>query len=168
MKKILIIASALMLCAVLVLATGCTQPAAQPVVTTTAATPVQTAAVATTVATLVPTTLASTTPGPTQTLQSVWAVDVQVASNGEAINPQIIMTFRGGKGMIVIPQINLKVTRSDGVVEEAKMTQPLSIGKTVSLPGTTSNNDRAEVSVYTPDGQFVKIFDAYIPFRSYN
>ena len=156
-----------MLCAVLVLATGCTQPASQPVATPVPTTVVATA-VPTTAATPVPTTLASTTPGPTQTLQSVWAVDVQVASNGEAINPQIITTFRGGKGMIVIPQINIKVTRSDGVVEEAKMNQPLSIGKSVSLPGTTSNNDRAEVWVNTPDGQLVKIFDAYIPFRSYN
>jgi len=165
MKKVLIIASALMLCAVLVLAAGCTQPAAQPV-TTTVPTTVETAA-ATTAATPVPTTL-STTPGPTETLQSVWAVDVQVRSNGEAINPQIVATFNGGKGMNVIPQILLKVTRSDGVVEQATMTQPLTVGKTVSLPGTTSNNDRAEVWVYTPNSGQVKIFDNYIPFRSYN
>jgi len=78
------------------------------------------------------------------------------------------MTVRGGKGMNVIPQINFKVTRSDGVVEEDKMTQPLSVGKTVSLPGTTSNNDRAEIWVNTLDGQLVKIYDAYVPFRSYH
>ncbi len=168
MKKVLIIASALILCAVLVFATGCTQPVSQPVVTTTAVPTTVEATVVTTAAPTAEPTTVSLTPGPTQTLQSVWAVDVQVASNGEAINPQIIMTFRGGKGMIVIPQINLKVTRSDGRVEEAKMTQPLSIGKAVSLPGTTSNNDRAEVWVNTPDGQLVKIYDAYVPFRSYN
>jgi hypothetical protein len=168
MRKILILATALLLCAVLLLATGCTQPRTEIPVTPTAATPDQTPVAATIVATTIPPTLPSTTPGPTQTLQSVWAVDVQVGSNGEAINPQIIMTFRGGKGMNVIPQINFKVTLSDGVVKEDKMTQPLSVGKTVSLPGTTSNNDRAEIWVCTPDGQNVKIYDAYVPFRSYH
>ena len=155
-----------MLCAVLVLAAGCTQPAPTPVATTVPTT-VATTVAATTVATPV-TTAASTTPGPVQTLQSVWAVNVEVRSNGEAINPQIIATFTGGKGQVVIPQIIIKVTRSDGVQEQATMVQPLTIGKAVSLPGTTSNNDRAEVWVQTPNGELVKISDSYIPFRSYN
>jgi hypothetical protein len=153
------------ICLVLLLVVaGCTQPAAP------AATPAPTA-VQTTVPAAVETTAAlvkSSTPGPTQTLPAIWGIEVQVASNGEAIDPQVITTFRGGKGLNVIPEIDITLTRSDGIVETGKMTQPLFIGKTVSLAGTSSNNDRAEVWAVTPQGDRVKIFDGYIPFRSYN
>jgi len=153
---------------VLALVAGCSQPAAAPV-----ATPVPTAVetlVETTAApTAVPTTIAdSLTPGPTQTMSEIWSIEVQVASNGEAINPTITTTLRGGKGMNVVPEIDVKITRSDGVVEEDRMIQPLYVGKSIALPGTTKNTDRAEVWAVTPNGEKVKIYDAYVPFRSYN
>ena len=161
----------------LLFAAGCTQPAAQPAATP-VPTEVQTAVPQTTVPPVVSTTVASVqTPGPTQTLPPIWGVDVQVNSNGEAINPQIIATFQGGKGLNVIPLIEVSVTRSDGTVESATMKQPLFIGKSVSLRGTYKTGasaeawgtkDRAEVWVTTPQGDRIKTFDAYIPFRSYN
>jgi hypothetical protein len=120
----------------------------------------------TTAPTPVPTTL-SFTPGPTQTLPEAWAVDVQVESNSQTIDPQVIATYRGGKGQNLIVGIDIRVTRSDGVVEDARMTQPLYVGKTVSLPGTRENKDRAEVWVLTPQGDRIKIYDAYVPFRQY-
>jgi len=163
MKKIPALLSVLIFCLVFALAAGCSQPAAPP------ATPVPTTietTTATSVPTPVPTTL-STTPGPTQTLPGAWVIDVQVASNSETIDPQIIVTFRGGKGQNLIPEIDVRVTRSDGVVENAQMTQPLYVGKSVSLPGTRQNNDRAEVWAITPQGDRVKIYDAYVPFRQY-
>jgi len=110
----------------------------------------------------------SPTPGPTETLPAVWEVEVQVQSNGMAIDPQVIMTFRGGNGMNLIPELDLEVIRSDGVVETATMTQPLFVGKTVSLAGTTQNQDRAVVWAVSPQGDRVKIVDQYVPFRSYN
>ncbi|MFZ1127340.1 hypothetical protein [Methanoregula sp.] len=151
----------------LLLVAGCTQPAAQqatPAPTTEPTTEVP----ATTAATAVPTTFVPATPGPTDTLQSNWAVSVQVQSNGQAINPQVIYTFNGGMGMNLIPEIDVMLTRSDGTVEIGNFTQPMSIGQTVSLPGTTGNNDRAEVWVITPQGDRVKIVDKYVPFRSYS
>ena len=168
MKKILTLALVLILSLVLVMAAGCAQPT-----TPTPATQVPTQAteeitIAPTEATPVPTTLASTTPGAVQTLPAIWNVDVQVNSNGEAIDPQIILTFRGGKGLNLIPEIDVHVTRSDGVIEDAKMKQPLYVGQTVSLPGTRENKDRAEVYAITPQGERIKIYDAYVPFRSYN
>ncbi|HNX17777.1 MAG TPA: hypothetical protein PKM50_05565 [Methanoregula sp.] len=153
----------------LLVAAGCTQPAAQATPTPTPTPePTIVETVATEAPTAVPTTLASTTPGPVQTLQSNWNVDIQVASNGKAIDPQVILTFRGGKGMNIIPEIDITLTRSDGTVVSDKMVQPLYVGKTVSLPGSTSNNDRAEVWVITPQGDRVKVIDKYVPFRSYN
>ncbi|HEX3001447.1 MAG TPA: hypothetical protein VHN82_03620 [Methanoregula sp.] len=166
MKKILVSALILGTCLILTLAAGCTQPAA-PVVT-----PVPTVVettVATPAPTPVPTTVAdSLTPGPTQSLPEIWSIEVQVGSNGEAINPQITTTLRGGKGMNVIPEIDVKVTKSDGTVETGRMVQPLHIGSSVVLGGTTKNTDRAEVWVVTPNSESVKIYDSYVPFRSYN
>jgi len=140
------------------LASGCSQPSAAPIATPSVTPPSAVAAA---------TTAALSTPGPTDTLPSSYLVDVKVSSNGQATNPQIILTFNGGNGMPTIPEIDFQVTRTDGVVETGKLTQPLSMGDTVSLAGTTGNNDRAEVWVVTPPGDRVKIIDQYVPFRSY-
>jgi len=151
----------------LLLVAGCTQTTSQqatPAPTTDVATEVPTAAATTAVST----TVTIATPGPTQTVASNWAVDVQVASNGQAIDPQVVLTFRGGKGMNVIPEIDLMLYKADGTVESDKMVQPLYVGKTVNLKGSTGNKDRAEVWVVTPQGDRVKVIDQYVPFRSYN
>jgi ABC-type transport system substrate-binding protein len=162
MKMNLYICGIIFLAALLLVA-GCTQsPAAAP-----SATPSAGQAAATTTAAAVAAEAASSTPGPVDTLQNAYAVDVSVASNGKATNPQIIMTFNGGNGMGVIPEIDFQVTRSDGVVENDKLTQPLSTGATLSLAATNSNTDRAEVWVITPSGDRVKIIDQYVPFRAY-
>ena len=165
MKKMLVIILALGFCLVLALVAGCSQPA------TPAATPAPTT-VATTEATVAPTSAPTTssdslTPGGVETLPEIWSIEVQVGGNGEAIDPQIITTLRGGKGMNVIPEIDVKVTRSDGVVETDRMVQPLSVGKSITLAGTTQNKDRAEVWAITPNGDKVKIFDNYVSFRSF-
>ncbi|MGA2121136.1 MAG: hypothetical protein ABSG49_03730 [Methanoregula sp.] len=166
MKKILVIALTLGFCLVLALVAGCSQPA------TPAATPAPTT-VATTEATVALTSAPTAssdflTPGGVETLPEIWSIEMQVGSNGESINPQITTTLRGGKGMNVVPEIDVKITRSDGVVETDRMVQPLSVGKNVVLAGTTKNTDRAEVWAITPNGDKVKIYDAYVPFRSYN
>ena len=149
----------------LLVAAGCTQPTAPPATTTPAG--VETIA---TVAPAPATTGASLTPGPTQTLPDVWGIEIQVESNGEAVDPQITVSCMGGKGLNVVPQLDVKVTRSDGVVETASITKPLYKGKSVSLRSTTAMGyrDRAEVWATNPQGERVKIYDAYVPFRSYN
>ena len=150
----------------LLFAAGCTQPAAP------AATPVPTAVetIATATPAPVTTTSASLTPGPVQTLPDAWSTEIQVASNGEAVDPLITVTYMGGKGLNAILQIDVKVTRSDGVVETGSITKPFYKGKSVSLRGTTKEGyvDRTEVWAYTPQGDKVKIYDAYVPFRTYN
>ena len=125
--------------------------------------------IATEVPTQVPTTL-SLTPGPTQTLPEVWGLEVQVYGNGEAINPKIIVSCQGGKGLNFIQQIDVRVTRPDGVVVTDVISKPLYKGKEVSLPITSQmgNVNRVEIWATTPQGDKVKIFDNYIPFRTYN
>jgi hypothetical protein len=78
------------------------------------------------------------------------------------------MTFNGGNGMNLVQEIDMQVTRTDGVVETGKLTQPLASGQTITLQGTTGNYDRAEVWVVTPQGDQVKIIDQYVPFRQYH
>jgi len=163
MKKILVIISALVLCVLLALAAGCTQP----VTTTGSSTP--TMAVTTAPATPPPTSPAVfSTPGPTQTLPSYWDIEVEVESNGYAPDPKIVTTVRGGQGLTYILQIDVKVTRTDGIVENGIIPSPLEIGNSVALNGTDKNHDRAEVWATDPQGTKVKIFDDYVPFRSYN
>jgi len=172
MKKILIAVSALVLMLVFSLGAGCSQPTQQ---TTTPPPTTEATAMPTTAATPEATTVAAvSTPGPVETLPSIWGMQVQVGSNGEAIDPQVIFTFRGGKGQNLIPEIDVRVTRFDGVVEDAKFATPFYVGETVSLPmtpennGVWSNKDRAQVWAITPQGQRVLLVDQYVPFAQYH
>jgi hypothetical protein len=146
----------------LLITAGCTQ-------TTPPVTPAPTIeTLATAVPTPVPTAFIPPTTEPVQTLPDIWSLEVQVYSNGEAINPMISVVNRGGKGLNFINQLDIKVTRSDGVIEEVSMVKPMYVGKTLELKGTTQNNDRVEVWAYTPENQRVKIVDQIVPFRSYH
>lgn len=165
MKKILMITTALVLCMVLVLAAGCTQPATSTVTPT--PTPVQTTAVSTPTASQ---TVASSTPGPTQTLPDNWNIEIQVVTDGQSWDPHIIVSCQGGKGLNFVQKIDVTVTGSDGVVVTGVMNKPLYKGQTVSLRSTNApgdKTDRVEVWATTPQGDKVKIFDAYVPFRTY-
>ncbi len=164
MNKTFVIASVLVLCTVFILAAGCTQttpptvtPTPTPVTTTEQQTPTPTP------------TVVSLTPGPTQTLPEIWNIDVQVQSNGVAIDPQMVVSCQGGKGLNFIQQIDVRVTRADGVVETGTITKPLYKGKSVSLPITSQMGkvNRVEVWATTPQGDRVKIFDDNVPFRQY-
>jgi hypothetical protein len=150
----------------LLITAGCTQttPPATP-------TPTVVETIAPEVPTALPTTL-SLTPGPTQMLPDIWSLDVQVEGNGEAINPQIITTIRGGKGQNFILMVDVKVTRADGKVETGSIPRQTTyrVGDSISLPVTSQmgNVNRVEVWATTPQGNKVKIFDDYVPFRTYN
>jgi len=76
----------------------------------------------------------------------------------------------GGKGLNFIQQVDVRVTRSDGIVENGNILKPLKVGDSVSLASTTAPGyaDRAEVWATDPQGTKVKIFDDYVPFRTYN
>ena len=90
--------------------------------------------------------------GPTQTLPSYWDIEIEVESNGYVPDPQIITTVRGGQGLSFIQQIDVKVTRTDGIVETGIIPKPLEVGDFVSLDGTDKNHHRAEVWATDPQG----------------
>jgi hypothetical protein len=148
------------------LACGCTRQAAPPATT----------APPTLAGTVIPSSTATparsySTPGATQTLPEEWDIEIQVESNGYAPDPKIITTVRGGNGLNFIQQIDVRVTRSDGIVENGIIPKPLYVGDFVALNGTDkpeNHGDRAEVWATDPTGEQVKIFDDYVPFRSYN
>ncbi|MFA4877504.1 MAG: hypothetical protein WC586_08825 [Methanoregula sp.] len=168
MRKIFPVAFILILCMILALTAGCTQQTAAPQATPTPAPEITSVATSPQATTAPQAAEVSSTPGPTQSLPEMWSIEVQVQSNGESIDPQISTTFRGGKGQNLIPQLDIRITRSDGVVETGTMVQPLTVGKTVTLAGTRKNTDRAEVWAVTPNGERVKIYDQYVPFRTFN
>jgi len=151
---------------VLLLAAGCTQPSSPP------ATPTPTpTAPPTTVPTFTPVvtvTTPSLNPGPVDTLPDIYMVTVDVASNGVSIDPQVTATFRGGKGINFVYSIEFQLIRSDGVVENRTIMQPLHVGDAIALPSTTSNDNRAIVYVTLQDGKVYKVIDQKVPFRQYN
>jgi hypothetical protein len=164
MNKTLVIASACVLCIVFVLAAGCTQNGTPQV------TPTPTAIETTVPPTPTPTpTSVSLTPGPTQTLPEIWNIEVQVTHNGLSYDPQITVSCQGGKGLNFIQQIDVRVTRPDGAVENGIIAKPLYKGKSVTLKGSgvTGQLDRAEIWATTPQGDKVKIYDEYVCFRCY-
>jgi hypothetical protein len=168
MTKIATVIGILILCMALAFVAGCSQPE-KPV-----ATPVPTE-IPTVESTGAPThapTTVSSTPGPTQTLPDQWSLDVQVAGNGEAIDPQIVTTIRGGKGLNFILKVDVKVTRADGKVETGSIPRDgkYKVGDSVSLPVTSQMGkvNRVEVVATDPQGNQVKIFDDFVPFRTYN
>lgn len=169
MTKITTVIGILVLCVALACVAGCTQtekpvptpaPTPEPVVETTAA------------PTAVATTVDASKPEPTQTLPDQWSLDVQVAGNGEAINPQVITTIRGGKGLNFILAVDVKVTRADGKVETGSIPRQTAfrVGDSVSLPVTSQMGkvNRVEIWATNPQGEKVKIYDDYVPFRTYN
>jgi hypothetical protein len=148
----------------LLLAAGCTQAPAQTPATTTATLP----------ATAVPTShstpfatkviVTTSTPGIVQTLPEEYAVEVQVASNGVSVDPKIITTFRGGRGINFITQVEVVNARGDGITENAVKSHP-NVGDTIELTSSGGENDRISVYVTISNGQRYLIYDQVVSFK---
>ena len=139
---------------------GCSSPE-QPVVTPTP-TPVPTT-VPTTPPTPVPTTTASTIPGPTDTLPPQWPVSVTVEKSG-MYSTTIITHFDGGKGLIFVSRMDVRVTHPDGTVLTDGKAKP-GMGDTVEVAGT-SGNDRVEVRLTMANGGVYKVIDQQMGYKS--
>lgn len=74
--------------------------------------------------------------------------------------------------MNFILKVDVKVTRADGKVETGSIPRDgkYKVGDSVSLPVTSQMGkvNRVEVVAIDPQGNQVKIFDDFVPFRTYN
>jgi hypothetical protein len=149
---------------ILTLFAGCTQAPAQTPVTVTATVSATTAP--TTLVTVIPTkaVVTTSTPGVVQTLPVEYAVEVQVASNGNPVDPKIITTFRGGRGINFITQVEVVNTQADGTSKSAVKSHP-NVGDTVELASSGGDNDRISVYVTISNGQRYLIYDQVVPLK---
>ena len=159
MKFRLILSLALVLVVLLVVA-GCSSPPPQPVVTPT---PSPTTPEPTTPPTPVPTTKASVVPGPTDTLPQPWPLSFTVEKAG-MYSTTIITHFDGGKGLMYILRMDVRVTHPDGTVLTSGIDKP-KMGDTVEIAGT-SGTDRVEVMVTMASGVTYKVIDQQVPYKS--
>ena len=160
MKFRIIISLALAL-AVLLTAAGCSSPPPQPVVTPTpppTATPEPT-----TLPTPVPPTKASIVPGPTDALPQPWPLSFTVEKAG-MYSTTVITHFDGGKGLLYVLRMDVRVTHPDGTVVSGGIDKP-KMGDIVELPGT-SGTDRVEVMVTMASGLTYKVIDQQVPYKS--
>ncbi len=161
----------LVLVAVFAITAGCTQSTPTPPPATTPATaattpPPTTTAAATTAPATTATVAAPLTPGPVETIPALYTVEVQVTRNTVSISPDIVTTFRGGRGMNFVQSVDVKVTRSDGEVKTGTLVKPR-VDDAVTIEGTRAD-DRVEVTVNLVDGKNYKIYDEVLPFRAYH
>ena len=113
----------------------------------------------TTVSTPLPTTSATVTiPLEVATLPSDQYVDIQVEK--QRPDATIHLLYNGGKGEIFVQNIMMRVTRSDGTVEEKYLNDGVrkpSRGDELVMVGTRSSD---QVAVYlTSSGKIYKIYD---------
>jgi len=155
-----IMPSLVLVLAMLLVIAGCSSPE-QPVVTPTP-TPVPTT-VPTTPPTPVPTTIASIIPEPTDTLPPQWPVSVTVEKSG-MYSTTIITHFDGGKGLIFVSRMDVRVTHPDGTVLTNGIPKP-GMGDTVEVAGT-SGNDRVEVRLTMANGEIYKVIDQQMGYKS--
>ena len=148
--KLLITAAMAIMLVLLVSGSGCTTtpqaPLATPLPTATPPTP--------TTAPPVPT----STPEPLRTLPDAQQVDLQLSK--DRTYSDIILHYNGGKGLLFVQKIMMRVTRSDGTQEMQYMRdgQKPRQGDEIVIRGTRGS-DRCEVYVTTTSGITYKVKD---------
>lgn len=154
-----IISLSLVLCTIF-FAAGCLSPEKpEPTPTPTAVPTIKT----TTMPASVPTTKASTIPGPTDTLPPQWPLSFTVEKAG-TYSTTIITHFDGGKGLMYITRMDVRVTHPDGIILTNGLEKP-KMGDTVEVAGT-SGTDRVEVLVTMANGGVYKVIDQQMIYKS--
>jgi hypothetical protein len=154
---ILFISLGLILCALSVGCTSPTQAEIKPIETTV---PTPTMTTPTSVVTLIP------TPAAIETLPAEQYVDINVEK--QRPDATIHLLFNGGKGAIFVQNIMMRVTRSDGTVEEKLLndgSRKPRQGDELVIDGTRGID---QVAVFlTSAGKTYKIFDKPLVLPTY-
>jgi len=87
-----------------------------------------------------------------------------VASNGNPVDPKIITTFRGGRGINFVTLVEVVSNRGDGISETAIRSHP-NVGDTIELASSGGDNDRISVYVTISNGQRFLIFDQAVALK---
>jgi sugar diacid utilization regulator len=77
----------------------------------------------------------------------------------------IITHFDGGKGLMYILRMDVRVTHPDGTILTSGIDKPR-MGDTVEIAGT-SGTDRVEVMVTMASGATYKVVDQQMPYKSH-
>ncbi|MDD1660713.1 MAG: hypothetical protein LUQ62_05870 [Methanomicrobiales archaeon] len=105
-------------------------------------------------------------PGPTVTSPPGLDTSITVSRNPSTYQPDIIVTYGGGSGNLRLQRLDIRVTRSDGVVKTAEITRPsasdtIRMQTSVRVEGSRGS-DRVEVTAWY-SGVAYKIYDAVVP-----
>jgi hypothetical protein len=106
-------------------------------------------------------------PGPTETPDPRFVVQVDVIRDPISLNKQITVIFQGGKGQLLTSRIDATITREDCSSETKSITRPesgsIQAGSSVTFNG--SNRDRIEVTA-TINGVPYKVIDQVYTFQT--
>jgi len=104
----------------------------------------------------------SLTAGPTQVPPGNLALIIDVEKN--AISRDIIVTFQGGSGQYGVRELRIKLSKSDGTVEEKSLSR-LERGSSITLKGT-DKTDRVEITAFFNNGETYKVVDKVFEYKS--
>ena len=163
--KFRFISIAFVLVAVALVAAGCTSPSTPAPAATPVPTPeIIATEVPTAVATAVPTTAASSlVPSPTDVIPESQAVSVSVEKAG-TYSTTIMTSFNGGKGLMSVARMDVRVTKPDGTVVTSGVDKP-GMGAIVEIEGT-KGADRTEVILTMKSGSVYKVYDQLVPYKT--
>ena len=103
----------------------------------------------------------SLTAGPTHVPPGNLALIIDVEKN--AISRDIIVTFQGGSGQYGVKELRIKLSKSDGTVEEKSLSH-LERGSSITMKGT-EKTDRVEITANFNNGETYKVVDKVFEYK---
>jgi hypothetical protein len=104
-------------------------------------------------------------PKPTETIPSMYQVQIETYKNPLGSDPYISITFRGGSGQAYTQSMDALVLRSDNTIEFGSSPYP-QVGSQIILNGTTGT-DRLIVDIVMANERY-RVVDELMPLKSYN
>jgi hypothetical protein len=104
-------------------------------------------------------------PKPTETIPSMYEVQIETYKNPLGSDPFISTTFRGGSGQAYTQSMDALVLRSDNMIEFESIPYP-QVGSQIIMNGTTGT-DRLVVDIVMANERY-RVVDELMPLKSYN
>ena len=104
-------------------------------------------------------------PKPTETIPSMYEVQIETYKNPLGSDPFISTTFRGGSGQAYTQSMDALVLRSDNLIEFESIPYP-QVGSQIIMNGTTGT-DRLVVDIVMANERY-RVVDELLPLKAYN